>query len=110
MTHQQNVEYAVYAFHYPLTHKDTAPAWERKALTASRHEAFKKAEGLHKSRAYYSVEVKKKMYDSSKRRSVDKTLKIFYSRPKRWRPDAIMALCGVGVLFLVAALAVVSIL
>ena len=109
MKQQQNAEYSVYVFHHPLPQRDSVRAWERKGQTANRDEALQQAEGLHQSRAYHSIEVKKKFFDMRRQRIVNRTVKIYHNGASALQPAAIIAGCATGLLFILAVLAAVLI-
>jgi chromatin segregation and condensation protein Rec8/ScpA/Scc1 (kleisin family) len=58
-------------------------SWKKHSSLDDMTKAMHEAENLHHTRKYQKIEVKKKFFDQKKNRTVDMTLKIFESTPKK---------------------------
>ena len=77
------IEYTIYTFDMPTPKQKGDNSWKKHSSLDDMTKAMSEAENLHQSRKYQKIEVKKKFFDQKKNRTVDMTLKIFESTPKK---------------------------
>jgi tRNA U38,U39,U40 pseudouridine synthase TruA len=94
MSQAAQIEYTIYTFDMPVSGKGEN-AWKKHASLEDMDKAIKEAEGLHQTKKYQKIEVKKKFFDQKKNRTVDMTLKVFESKPKKDRTIVIAILVAV---------------
>jgi len=77
------IEYTIYTFDMANAKQKGDNSWKKHSSLDDMTKAMSEAENLHQSRKYQKIEVKKKFFDQKKNRTVDMTLKIFESTPKK---------------------------
>ena len=77
------IEYTIYTFDMPAPKQKGDNSWKKHATLEDMSKAMQQAEALYVSRKFQKIEVKKKFFDQKKNRTVDMTLKIFESSPKK---------------------------
>lgn len=77
------IEYTIYTFDMPKTRQKGDNSWKKHASLDDMTKAISEAETLHNSQKFQKIEVKKKFFDQKKNRTVDMTLKVYESRPKK---------------------------
>lgn len=77
------IEYTIYTFDMPVPNQKGDNSWKKHATLDDMVKAINEAENLHQTHKFQKVEVKKKFFDQKKNRSVDMTLKVFESTPKK---------------------------
>ncbi len=94
------IEYTIYTFEMPASKQKGENSWKKHSTMEDMSKAMQQAEALHISRKFQKIEVKKKFFDQKKNRTVDMTLKIFESAPKKDRTIiiavAMAILAGLG--------------
>ncbi len=78
------IEYTIYTFDMPTPKQKGDNSWKKHSSLLDMARAIREAESLYQSRKYQKIEVKKKFFDRKKNRTVDMTLKIFESKPRRY--------------------------
>lgn len=95
-----NIEYTIYTFDMPVPKQKGDNNWKKHATLEDMSKAMQEAEGLLKTQKFQKIEVKKKFFDQKKNRTVDMTLKVFETMPKKDYTIAIVIvasiLCGAG--------------
>ena len=95
-----NIEYTIYTFDMPVPKQKGDNTWKKHSTLEDMTKAMMEAEGLSKTQKFQKVEVKKKFFDQKKNRTVDMTLKVFETTPKKDYTMIIVAvaavLCGIG--------------
>lgn len=77
------IEYAIYTFDKTDQKAKGDSKWQKYATLDDMVKAMAEAQSLLESRKYERIEVKKKFFDQKKNRTVDMTLKVFESVPKK---------------------------
>lgn len=77
------IEYTIYTFDMPQPKQKGENSWKKHSSLDDMTRAISEAESLHETRKYQKIEVKKKFFDQKKNRTVDMTLKVYESRPKK---------------------------
>lgn len=94
------IEYTIYTYDMPKAKQKSDNSWKKHATLEDMGKAMNEAETLHQTQKFQKIEVKKKFFDQKKNRTVDMTLKIFESNPKKDYTIVIVAcmaiLCGIG--------------
>ena len=97
MTQAQSagIEYTIYTFDMPVPKQKGENSWKKHATLEDMSKAMSEAENLHQTQKFKKIEVKKKFFDQKKNRTVDMTLKIFESSPKRDYTILIVSVLGI---------------
>ncbi len=77
------IEYTIYTFDMPKPKQKGANSWKKHATLDDMSKAMNEAESLHGTQKFQKIEVKKKFFDQKKNRTVDMTLKVYESTPKK---------------------------
>ncbi|MFA5592861.1 MAG: hypothetical protein WC989_06080 [Micavibrio sp.] len=77
------IEYTIYTFEMPERSQKGENSWKKHATHEDMVLAMKEAEGLYQTQKYEKIEVKKKFFDQKKNRTVDMTLKVYETAPKK---------------------------
>ena len=102
MTQAQSagIEYTIYTFDMPKAKQKSDNSWKKHATLEDMAKAMNEAETLHQTQKFQKIEVKKKFFDQKKNRTVDMTLKVFESSPKKDYTiillTGVAVLCGIG--------------
>lgn len=85
MTQAQSagIEYTIYTFDMPAPKQKGENSWKKHATLEDMTKAMDEAESLHQTQKFQKIEVKKKFFDQKKNRTVDMTLKVYESSPKK---------------------------
>ncbi len=97
------IEYTIYTFDMPSPKQKGDNSWKKHSTLEDMMKAMVEAQSLHETQKYQKIEVKKKFFDQKKNRTVDMTLKIFESTPKK--DYTIIFLVIFGIMASVAAFA-----
>ncbi len=89
------IEYTIYTFDMPAPKQKGQNSWKKHVTMDDMSKAMVEAENLHQTQKYQKVEVKKKFFDQKKNRTVDMTLKIFESEPKKDYSTILLVLLGI---------------
>ena len=77
------IEYTVYTFDMPTPKQKGENSWKKHATLDDMTKAMSEAETLLQTQKFQKIEVKKKFFDEKKNRTVDMTLKVFETSPKK---------------------------
>lgn len=89
------IEYTIYTFDMPVAKKKGDISWKKHSTSDDMGRAMAEAEGLLETQKYRKIEVKKKFFDQKKNRTVDMTLKIFETEPKKDYTIPLAAACAI---------------
>src|SRR5690606_8168182 len=89
------IEYTIYTFDMPVPKQKGENSWKKYATLEDMTKAMSEAESLLQTQKFQKIEVKKKFFDQKKNRTVDMTLKVFESSPKKDYTILIVAILAV---------------
>ncbi len=89
------IEYTIYTFDMPTPKQKGQNSWKKHSTSMDMGKVMVEAENLHQTQKFQKVEVKKKFFDQKKNRTVDMTLKIFETAPKKDFTTILLILLGI---------------
>ncbi len=89
------IEYTIYTFDMPSPKQKGDNSWKKHSTLEDMMKAMAEAQSLHETQKFQKIEVKKKFFDQKKNRTVDMTLKVFETTPKKDYTIAVVAVLAV---------------